>query len=61
MEAISQLPEGNSRSLLTATLIAPCNRVMCTCCCEISPDSRWLIYTQLDQFGSDIMLMENFR
>jgi Tol biopolymer transport system component len=28
---------------------------------SVSPDGRWLIYTQLDQSGSDIMLMENFR
>jgi Tol biopolymer transport system component/DNA-binding winged helix-turn-helix (wHTH) protein len=27
----------------------------------ISPDGRWLIWPQLDQVGSDIMLMENFR
>ena len=25
------------------------------------PDGRWLIWTQLDQVGHDIMLMENFR
>jgi len=28
---------------------------------SVSPDRRWLIYSQLDQSGSDIMLMENFR
>jgi Tol biopolymer transport system component len=28
---------------------------------SVSPDGRWLIYTQVDQSGSDIMLMENFR
>jgi Tol biopolymer transport system component/DNA-binding winged helix-turn-helix (wHTH) protein len=27
----------------------------------VSPDNRWVLYTQLDQRGSDIMLMENFR
>jgi Tol biopolymer transport system component/DNA-binding winged helix-turn-helix (wHTH) protein len=27
----------------------------------VSPDGRWLIWTQRDQDGSDIMLMENFR
>ncbi|MCI0525068.1 MAG: DPP IV N-terminal domain-containing protein, partial [Acidobacteria bacterium] len=27
----------------------------------VSPDGRWLIWPQLDQVGSDIMLMENFR
>lgn len=28
---------------------------------SISPDGRWLIYSQLDRAGRDIMLMENFR
>jgi Tol biopolymer transport system component/DNA-binding winged helix-turn-helix (wHTH) protein len=28
---------------------------------SVSPDGRWLLYTQRDQSGSDIMLMENFR
>ena len=28
---------------------------------SVSPDGRWLLFTQLDQSGSDIMLMENFR
>jgi Tol biopolymer transport system component len=28
---------------------------------EISPDGRWLVWTQLDQSGSDIVLLENFR
>ena len=28
---------------------------------SISPDGRWLIYTQRDRTGRDIMLMENFR
>jgi len=27
----------------------------------VSPDSRWILYNQLDQSGSDIMLIENFR
>jgi hypothetical protein len=27
----------------------------------VSPDGRWILYTQLDQGGSDIMLVENFR
>ena len=28
---------------------------------SVSPDGRWLLYTQIDQSGGDIMLMENFR
>jgi Tol biopolymer transport system component/DNA-binding winged helix-turn-helix (wHTH) protein len=27
----------------------------------VSPDGRWILYAQLDQSGSDIMLVENFR
>jgi hypothetical protein len=27
----------------------------------VSPDRRWILYTQLDQSSSDIMLMEKFR
>jgi len=26
-----------------------------------SPDRRWMLYTQVDQEGSDLMLVENFR
>jgi hypothetical protein len=27
----------------------------------ISPDSQWILFVQADQFGSDLMLVENFR
>ena len=27
----------------------------------VSPDGRWLLYTQYDRIESEIMLMENFR
>ena len=27
----------------------------------VSPDSRTILYTQLDETGSDLMLVENFR
>jgi Tol biopolymer transport system component len=28
---------------------------------SVSPDGRWLLYSQVDQSGSDIMLLEKFR
>jgi Tol biopolymer transport system component len=28
---------------------------------SVSPDEHWLLYSQLDQSGSDLMLVENFR
>jgi len=28
---------------------------------SVSPDGRWILYAQLDQAGSDVMLIENFR
>jgi WD40 repeat protein len=27
----------------------------------ISPDRQWILFVQADQFGSDLMLVENFR
>jgi hypothetical protein len=28
---------------------------------SVSHDGRWIIYTQLDQSGSNLVLVENFR
>jgi hypothetical protein len=27
----------------------------------VSPDERWILYTQLDQAGSNLVMVENFR
>ena len=28
---------------------------------SVSPDERWILYTQIDQAGSNLLLVENFR
>jgi Tol biopolymer transport system component len=28
---------------------------------SVSPDGRWILYTQVDQAGSDLILVDNFR
>jgi hypothetical protein len=28
---------------------------------SVSPDERWILYTQFDQVGSNLVLVENFR
>jgi hypothetical protein len=28
---------------------------------SVSPDSKWLLYSRIDEAASDLMLVENFR
>src|SRR5205085_11957887 len=48
------LATGKSKSILT--IGKPMSNGL-----SVSPDERWLLYSQLDQTGSDLMLVENFR
>lgn len=48
----------SERTTQLATLEKPLNQV--TAAVTLSPDGRSLVYTQVDRFGSDIMLIENF-
>jgi hypothetical protein len=43
-------------SRLIRKILKPPDRGM-----AVSPDEHWLIYTQIDQIGDDLMLVENFR
>jgi hypothetical protein len=47
-------PAGKSKTLLT--LDKPIHLGM-----ALSPDEKWLLYSQVDQGGSDLMLVDNFR
>jgi Tol biopolymer transport system component len=46
---IRQFPKGTPLDYVSESAIA------------VSPDGRWIIYTQLDQTGSNLMLVENYR
>jgi hypothetical protein len=39
--------------------ICPIERAI-EACLSVSPDDRWILYSQVDQTGSDLMLVENF-
>jgi hypothetical protein len=28
---------------------------------SVSPDGRWLLYSQIDDYSSDLVVVENFR
>jgi Tol biopolymer transport system component len=47
---------GTRTSKLIRKILKPLDRGL-----AVSPDEHWLIYTQIDQIGDDLMLVENFR
>ncbi|MFN0170341.1 MAG: hypothetical protein ACKV22_28310, partial [Bryobacteraceae bacterium] len=46
----------NRRTTIIATIQKPVDLHL-----SISPDQHWVLYTQFDQSGSDLMLVENYR
>jgi Tol biopolymer transport system component len=49
MEIVKQFPRDIRLDLTAETALS------------VSPDGQWILYTQWDQLGSDLMLMENYR
>ena len=52
--SIHEFATGKIRKILTVERLATCG--VC-----VSPDGRTVLYTQVDEAGSDLMLVENFR
>ena len=52
--AIYEFATGKTRKILTIARLV-------TFYVAVSPDERTILYTQFDEFGSDLMLVENFR
>jgi hypothetical protein len=54
--SIQFLNQATRKTEIVAKIQGPPDRGL-----SVSPDRRYLLYTQRDQAGSDLMLIENFR
>jgi Tol biopolymer transport system component len=60
-DSIRFLDFGTGQTRLVANVAKPFNFNAGAGGLAVSPDGRWILYTQFDQAGSELMLVENFR
>jgi hypothetical protein len=60
-DSIRFLDFGTGQTRLAANVAKPFNFDAGAGGLAVSPDGRWILYTQFDQAGSELMLVENFR